>query len=1096
MRDRGPWRLWSLLLLLTAGNLKSLFVQCQYNEGGARGDEGSPASLGFSGVELRHDGYVKGETPTIPQTSFSCSAQPYNPGLYADTETQCQVYHVCFEDRQESFLCGPGTNFNQRILACDFWYNFDCQESPSFYSVNADIGKVPDSVFNAGQGGRQPSPQQPSYPRVPQQPPSVGSNVPRVTAPPPRVQPQPERPSYPSFPQQPPSQGSIPNRESVPPPPQRIQPEFPRVQTQPPRIEPQIPRIQPQPPRIEPQIPRIQPQPPRIEPQIPRIQPQPPRFQPQPPSIPSQPPIPEFRPQPPPAFVQPQYPRISQPGGQPSKVRPPPVQQLTPSIQQEEDTGYQFGGNNRQKPISLPPPQQVRPQTSRPVFPPVVSPPRVSRPPLTPPVIRQPEIAISRPRVPIAVGRPEFHPDSHLKGNVDYRPAQQPRLPQPSRPVGTGYPSYPVSQVPAAQNPIEKPSRRPSYQPPITLQQEHVDTEYVPPPPPPPVRQPSRPTTEYIPRQPPPKQPSKPTTVYVPPPPPPPPVQQEIAHIPPPQPPSRPAYVPPPSPAFQKPVDTGYGRQPAVEKKPIESGHGKQPPVSPSIIREQQKPAISPPSRPQVSVGVRQPQQPQRPKPVFPPPSDHPNSNIKGGPGYNQPPPQVPRFEPTRISRPSIPQGGYQEPPKQVRPPADVEKLSVKPTIEKRPTATGSGGYKPPTQGRIKTPSEPPRSVYQPPIQVIDHPRSEIKGTGYEGPIAPQQPQRIESQSSPISGVKRPQTGGGYQEPQKQRPRAPIVVARPQPPSLPRTSVKQPVAPPSRMKLPSQTQVQSVSSGQAFRPSQPDVPSHGAFDHPNANVKGGGGYNQVRPQPVQITRRPSNPPSLPSTSYEQKTPSGCGRQGGGCRPRGDGGYSQQRIPQQDYKPQRSRTKTAHSIKTPQEFSGVKDVGTYQRPPTVSSHSSIVPKQVKPDYDSGSSYTRGPDIYPKPEFGQSNGPHPPVSVPSRANHGIKEGPAPQNSIAENKPTYQGLPASSGSGTAVRPEYPFREVPGHQPPHQPQVFPYRENPDHPNESLKGSAAYRPPPPAGYQAAASEVQEQKVAAEAKPDTSSPLLGDVGVE
>ncbi|GFT75257.1 chitin-binding type-2 domain-containing protein [Nephila pilipes] len=1032
MKERGPWRFWILSLLLV-GNLCIQLSQCQSYEGGARGDEGDSQSLGFDSVLQRHDGYVKGETPTIPQTSFTCSAQPYNPGLYADVETQCQVYHVCFEDRQESFLCGPGTNFNQRILACDFWYNFDCKESPSFYNVNADIGKTPEVLFRPGQSrvpeGQQPS--YPSYPRQPDQPPSVGSYPPRVSIPPPppRNEPEYQRPIQ--------------------------QPEIPvfQPQPQPPRIQPQ-----PQPPRIQPQP---QPQPPRIQPQPPRIQPQPPRIQPQPPRIP------QPQPQPPRVGIKPEYP--SQPHGQGTGGRVP----QQPSIQQEEDSGYQFDGYKPSKPESLPLPPPPPPHTPRPSFPPVISPPRVSRPPLTPPVIRQPEGSISRPRIPVTVTQTEYHPDANLKGNVGYQPPQQPRVPQPSRPVGAEYPSYPVAPRPVSPRPVpQRPIGRPSYVPPPTVQQEHVDTDYVPPPPPPPPKQPSRPQTSFVPPPvqqevtnvgfpKPPQQPSRPAYI-------PPPVQQEVTNVGPPQKPSRPSYVPPPVP--QRPIDP-------------------QPPIAPSIINEQQKPAGRPSSRPQVSGGVRPPTQP---KPVFPPASDHPNSNIKGGPGYNQPPPQIPRFEPTRIGRPSSPQGGY-VPPQPIRPRPEIAVTAIKPTIEKRPSVSTSGGYKPPQQDRIKKPSEPSRGIYQPPIQIIDHPQSEIKGADYRDPIIHQQPQRIKSPSTSVSGVKLPQ-GSGRQQPQVQRPRAPIVVARPQPPSIPaavkrptpvdsqlyeKPRPQQPALLPGRVKQPSQT-VQSVS-----RPSQPRIPAPQPIDHPNANVKGGSGYNQPRPQ-----SRPSGPPSSPSTAYEQKTtstgqkrPIASGYPSPVSSPsRGDGGY----VQQQEFKPQRIKTVSP---------SGVKTTGGYQ--PQSASQLGIQSKVPRPEYDTGSSYTRGPDIYPKPEFGQPNAPYQPISTPSRSSQTTKQGSPSQNTITHSqvKPAYQGPQTSSGSGILGRPDYENRQIPGHQPPNQPQVFPHRENPDHPNESLKGSGAYRPPPPAGFQAAASEVKEQVVVPEPEPAATS-LLGDIGAE
>ncbi|GIY77912.1 chitin-binding type-2 domain-containing protein, partial [Caerostris darwini] len=74
----------------------------------------------------------------IPKTSFRCSEQLYNPGFYADTETRCQVFHYCYEHRQESFLCPMGTIFNQPLLVCDYWYSSNCSLAPSYYHVNAD----------------------------------------------------------------------------------------------------------------------------------------------------------------------------------------------------------------------------------------------------------------------------------------------------------------------------------------------------------------------------------------------------------------------------------------------------------------------------------------------------------------------------------------------------------------------------------------------------------------------------------------------------------------------------------------------------------------------------------------------------------------------------------------------------------------------------------------------------------------------------------------------------------------------------------------------------------------------------------------------
>lgn len=76
----------------------------------------------------------------VPKTSFSCSGVPYEYGMYADEETGCQAYHLCYNGRRESFLCATGTVFNQRILHCDYWYSVDCGKSSQYYSSNAYMG--------------------------------------------------------------------------------------------------------------------------------------------------------------------------------------------------------------------------------------------------------------------------------------------------------------------------------------------------------------------------------------------------------------------------------------------------------------------------------------------------------------------------------------------------------------------------------------------------------------------------------------------------------------------------------------------------------------------------------------------------------------------------------------------------------------------------------------------------------------------------------------------------------------------------------------------------------------------------------------------
>lgn len=75
----------------------------------------------------------------IPETSFRCSDQAF-PGLYADVEANCQVFHMCqLNGRANAFLCPVGTLFDQRHLVCNWWNKVDCSAAPSLYFVNENI---------------------------------------------------------------------------------------------------------------------------------------------------------------------------------------------------------------------------------------------------------------------------------------------------------------------------------------------------------------------------------------------------------------------------------------------------------------------------------------------------------------------------------------------------------------------------------------------------------------------------------------------------------------------------------------------------------------------------------------------------------------------------------------------------------------------------------------------------------------------------------------------------------------------------------------------------------------------------------------------
>ena len=52
---------------------------------------------------------------------------------YADEEAFCQMYHMCVLEtngsyKKFSFLCPTGTMFDQDKLACNTWFNVDCNQ--------------------------------------------------------------------------------------------------------------------------------------------------------------------------------------------------------------------------------------------------------------------------------------------------------------------------------------------------------------------------------------------------------------------------------------------------------------------------------------------------------------------------------------------------------------------------------------------------------------------------------------------------------------------------------------------------------------------------------------------------------------------------------------------------------------------------------------------------------------------------------------------------------------------------------------------------------------------------------------------------------
>lgn len=67
------------------------------------------------------------------------------------------MFHVCqLDGRHDKTLCPNGTIFNQKILACDWWYNTDCTSSSYYYIdneiiFNSPVKYPPSHYYNSGE---------------------------------------------------------------------------------------------------------------------------------------------------------------------------------------------------------------------------------------------------------------------------------------------------------------------------------------------------------------------------------------------------------------------------------------------------------------------------------------------------------------------------------------------------------------------------------------------------------------------------------------------------------------------------------------------------------------------------------------------------------------------------------------------------------------------------------------------------------------------------------------------------------------------------------------------------------------------------------
>jgi len=158
---------YSLLCLVASAAGDKLPAQYQGGGGSLGGGFAGDPRDAFNALGEAIPGQAGEDYPIfseVPETSFSCDGQ-VDGGYYADPEAECQAFHICAGSVEAtlsrySFLCPNGSLFNQEYFVCDWWFNVDCSQAESLYSLNDEIAaereaNSPDSQGSyGGQGGQ------------------------------------------------------------------------------------------------------------------------------------------------------------------------------------------------------------------------------------------------------------------------------------------------------------------------------------------------------------------------------------------------------------------------------------------------------------------------------------------------------------------------------------------------------------------------------------------------------------------------------------------------------------------------------------------------------------------------------------------------------------------------------------------------------------------------------------------------------------------------------------------------------------------------------------------------------------------------------
>jgi hypothetical protein len=96
----------------------------------------------------------------MPNVTFTFDCTDRSVGFYADTEFNCNIFHMCDEDgRRIPHICANGTTFNQKFRICDWPFNVKCGDAPNWYFLNDQTYET-DPPPAAGGGHQQQQVQQ------------------------------------------------------------------------------------------------------------------------------------------------------------------------------------------------------------------------------------------------------------------------------------------------------------------------------------------------------------------------------------------------------------------------------------------------------------------------------------------------------------------------------------------------------------------------------------------------------------------------------------------------------------------------------------------------------------------------------------------------------------------------------------------------------------------------------------------------------------------------------------------------------------------------------------------------------------------------